>query len=413
MDPKGYKNPRISERGEPHRKVCVTRPLRADSRERPATLKILLSKGAEKTVPFPPRPEGRGFSGTPMTFTIAPPRRLVLTPGEPAGVGPDLCLRMVQEPLSAEPVVVADPGLLERRAALLGLPLRLYPFDAATPPSPHRPGELAIVPVSLQTMEQPGRLDLTNAPYVLDTLRTAVAFCQAEKVDALVTGPVHKGVINEAGFPFTGHTEFLAALTGTTTVVMMLAIPGLRVALATTHLPLREVSAALTREGLTAVLTILHGELVRRFGLHAPRILVCGLNPHAGEGGHLGHEEIEVITPVLETLRMQGMDLVGPLPADTAFTPTRLADAAAVLAMYHDQGLPVLKHLGFGRAVNVTLGLPIVRTSVDHGTALELAGSGRADHSSLIAAFTLALKLTQKGFVLNRIKNISCPQSSE
>ncbi|CAK0761540.1 4-hydroxythreonine-4-phosphate dehydrogenase [Gammaproteobacteria bacterium] len=324
-------------------------------------------------------------------------RRLVLTPGEPAGVGPDLCIRLVQEPLPAEPVVVADPGLLGRRAAQLGLTLRLYPFDPITLPSDHRhhPFELAIVPVPLRTTERSGQLDPANAPYVLDTLRTAVTLCQEGKGAALVTGPVHKGVINEAGIPFTGHTEFLAALTGTATVVMMLAIPGLRVALATTHLPLREVSAALSHDHLMAVLRILHGDLVQRFGLDAPRILVCGLNPHAGEGGHLGREEIDVITPVVETLRTQGMDLVGPLSADTAFTPTRLADAAAVLAMYHDQGLPVLKHLGFGRAVNITLGLPIVRTSVDHGTALELAGSGRADHGSLVAAFNLALALAR------------------
>jgi len=321
--------------------------------------------------------------------------RLALTPGEPAGIGPDLCIRLIQDALPAEPVVVADPGLLERRAALLDLPLRLYPFDPATPPLPHRPGELAIVPISLRITER--HLNPVNAPYVLDTLRAAVTLCQEGLVSGLVTGPVHKGVINEAGIPFTGHTEFLAALTGTAKVVMMLAIPELRVALATTHLPLREVSAALTRDHLMAVLNILHEDLVQRFGLHTPRILVCGLNPHAGEGGHLGCEEIEVITPVLETLREKGMDLVGPISADTAFTPSRLAEADAVLAMYHDQGLPVLKHLGFGRAVNVTLGLPIVRTSVDHGTALELVGTGRANIGSLSAAFAMALKLASSG----------------
>jgi 4-hydroxythreonine-4-phosphate dehydrogenase len=317
--------------------------------------------------------------------------RVALTPGEPAGVGPDICLRLIQDALPAEPVAVADPVLLEWRAARLGLPLRLYPLDPAAPPRPHQPGSLAIVPVPLKTVERPGQVDPANAHYVLDTLRTAVALCREGRVGGLVTGPVHKGVINDAGIPFTGHTEFLAELTGTTTVVMMLAIPGLRVALATTHLPLREVGAALTPAHLTAVLRILHHDLVVRFGLPDPHILVCGLNPHAGEGGHLGREEIEVIGPVLEALRAEGMDLVGPLPADTAFIPTRLADA--VLAMYHDQGLPVIKHLGFGQAVNITLGLPIVRTSVDHGTALDLAGSGRADSGSLAAAFTLALDL--------------------
>ncbi|CAK0773284.1 4-hydroxythreonine-4-phosphate dehydrogenase [Gammaproteobacteria bacterium] len=327
--------------------------------------------------------------------------RLALTPGEPAGIGPDLCVRLVQDALPAEPVAVADPGLLERRAAQLGLPLQLYSFDPLRPQFPHRPGELGIVPVPLRVTEKSGHLNPTNAAYVLDTLSNAVALCQAKNLDALVTGPVHKGVINEAGIPFSGHTEFLAALTGATTVVMMLAIPGLRVALATTHLPLHKVSAVLTYDYLTAVLSILHDNLIQRFGLQDPRILVCGLNPHAGEEGYLGREEIDVIAPVVAALRAQGMDLVGPLPADTAFIPGRLATAAAVLAMYHDQGLPVLKHLGFGRAVNITLGLPIVRTSVDHGTALDLAGSGRADHGSLVAAFTLALRLADKAICNN------------
>ncbi len=329
-------------------------------------------------------------------------RPIAITPGEPAGIGPDLCIRFAQENRLANrltnrltyPVVVADPGLLERRAALLRLPLRLRAFDPHTPWVPRHTGELAIVPIPLATLEQPGQLDPANAPYVLETLRTAVELCQADRVGALVTGPVHKGVINEAGIPFSGHTEFLAALTGTSTVVMMLVIPGLRVALATTHLPLQAVSHALSRNHLTAVLHVLHNDLVRCFGLPHPRIVVCGLNPHAGEGGHLGREEIEVISPVLEIGRAQGMNLVGPIPADTAFTPERLADAAAILAMYHDQGLPVLKHLGFGRAVNMTLGLPILRTSVDHGTALDLAGTGRGQLGSLLAAFQLAEDLT-------------------
>ena len=326
-------------------------------------------------------------------------RLIAITPGEPAGIGPDLCVRFAQEVPNTQcavPVVVGDPALLERRAALLGVPLRLRvldPMDLARSAWARQPGELAVVPVPMATQEQPGCLNPANAPYVLETLRVAVRLCQEGRVAALVTGPVHKGIINEAGIPFSGHTEFLAALTGTATVVMMLAIPGLRVALATTHLPLRAVSDALSRERLTAILRILHADLVRRFRLHQPRILVCGLNPHAGEGGYLGREEIEVIAPVLADLCAEGLDLVGPLPADTAFTPERLAEAAAVLAMYHDQGLPVLKHLGFGRAVNVTLGLPIVRTSVDHGTALALAGSGRAHADSLVAAFHLAQEL--------------------
>ena len=318
-------------------------------------------------------------------------KRLALTPGEPAGIGPDVCLRLIQENLPAEPVAIADPELLERRATLLGLPLHWYSFDPSRPPAPHQPGNLAIVSVLLRAVEIPGQLNAANASYVLETLRVAVQLCQTGSTVALVTGPVHKGVINEAGIPFTGHTEFLAALTNTQTVVMMLVIPGLRVALATTHLPLREVSAALSQESLTQVLCILHSELIQRFGLIHPRILVCGLNPHAGEGGHLGREEIEVIIPVLDRLRTEGMDLVGPLPADTAFTPPYLAEATAVLAMYHDQGLPILKYLGFGRAVNITLGLRgLVRTSVDHGTALPLAGSGCADYGSLAAAFSLA-----------------------
>lgn len=332
--------------------------------------------------------------------------RLALTPGEPAGVGPDLCIRLVQEILPAEPVVIADPDLLERRAIQLGLPVQLYPFNPERPTLQHQPGELAVVPIPLRAQERSGYLNSANSPYVLDTLRTAVALCQEGKLNGLVTGPVHKGIINAAGIPFTGHTEFLAALTNTVMVVMMLAIPGLRVALATTHLPLCEVSFALTRAHLTAVLHILHKELVQKFGLQHPGIIVCGLNPHAGENGYLGREEVEIITPVLERLRAQGMNLIGPLPADTAFIPSHLAEADAVLAMYHDQGLTVLKHLGFGRAVNITLGLPIIRTSVDHGTALDLAGSGRADHGSLAAAFALAVGFAKGSPLNSRVKLI-------
>ncbi len=322
--------------------------------------------------------------------------RLALTPGEPAGIGPDLAIQLAQRPQPLELVAIADPELLRTRAQQLGLPLTLRPFDPATPPCAGAAGELTVLPVPLAAAVQAGRLDPANAPYVLETLRRAVDGCRDGTFAALVTGPVHKGVINDAGIPFTGHTEFLAARTATPRVVMMLATEGLRVALATTHLPLRAVADAITPALLTEVVTILHRDLRQRFGIAAPRILVCGLNPHAGEGGHLGREELEVIGPTLETLRAQGMQLIGPLPADTLFTPRHLEHADAVLAMYHDQGLPVLKYKGFGRAVNVTLGLPIVRTSVDHGTALDLAGSGRADTGSLEYAIEVARQMCGK-----------------
>ena len=325
-------------------------------------------------------------------MTAAIVTRIAITPGEPAGVGPDLCVRLAQEPWPAELVAIADPALLATRAAALGVPLHLRPFRADAPARPQAAGELSCIAVNLAAPVLPGRLDPANAPYVVETLRRAVAGCQAGELAALVTGPVHKGVINDAGIAFSGHTELLAALAGGHPV-MMLACPGLRVALATTHLPLAAVPAALTREGLERVLCVLHGDLVARFGIAAPRILVCGLNPHAGEGGHLGREEIEVIAPVLDRLRARGFRLEGPLPADTAFVPSRLERADAVLAMYHDQGLPVLKHRCFGTAVNITLGLPLIRTSVDHGTALDLAGTDRADLGSLRAAVTAALDL--------------------
>jgi len=317
------------------------------------------------------------------------PARLAVTPGEPAGVGPDLVVRLAQEPQEAQLVAVADPGLLGARAARLGLHLRCVDFEPANRPAPSPPGTLVVLPVHLRAAAAPGRLDTRNAAYVLETLETACDGCLSGIFDALVTGPVHKGVINDAGVRFTGHTELLAERCGAEPV-MMLAAPGLRVALATTHLPLAQVSAAITTRHLQRVIEILHDDLRARFGLAHPRILVCGLNPHAGEGGHLGREEIDVIEPVLERLRERGWDLVGPIPADTAFVPERLAGADAVLAMYHDQGLPVLKHLGFGEAVNITLGLPIIRTSVDHGTALDLAGTDRADLGSLRSAVAAA-----------------------
>lgn len=317
--------------------------------------------------------------------------RIAVTPGEPAGIGPDLLLQLIQDGHPHELVAYTDPDMLRRRAELLGLPLRLrFPSDS---PAPLARGELAVASAPVPAPIEPGRPSLGTAAWVLDTVRAAVADCLPGRCAALVTGPIHKAIINDAGIPFSGHTELLAELTGTTQVVMMLATADLRVALATTHLPLAEVPRAITRERLTRVIEVLHADLVDRFAIPAPRILVCGLNPHAGEGGHLGREEIEVLTPVLDELRAHGMDLVGPLPADTLFTPHHLATADAVLAMYHDQGLPVLKHSGFGRAVNITLGLPLIRTSVDHGTALELVGTGTADSSSFRAAIDCAADL--------------------
>lgn len=319
--------------------------------------------------------------------------RIAITPGEPAGIGPDLCIALAQQAHEAELVLLADPKLLEQRAAQLGLPLILREFNPQARPQPQTAGQIAIVPITLAQAAQCGQLNVANAPYVLAGLRRAVQGCLAVEFAALVTGPVHKGIINQAGIPFTGHTEYLAEQCGGTIPVMMLVAPGLRVALATTHLPLAKVSAAITPSWLQQVLQILHHDLQQRFGIAQPRILVCGLNPHAGEGGHLGREELEIIEPVLAELRATGLHLEGPLSADTVFTPPNLAGADAVLAMYHDQGLPVLKHIGFGQAVNVTLGLPIIRTSVDHGTALELAGTGQARIGSLEAALQMALSL--------------------
>lgn len=321
------------------------------------------------------------------------PPVIAITAGEPAGIGPDICIQLAQEQAAAALVVVADPQLLQERAALLNLPLQLRELPANDSPKLLPPGALYCVPVSLAQPVQAGRLNKANADYVLHTLRIAAQGCQQGRFAAMVTAPVHKGVINEAGHPFSGHTEFLAEFTQTEQVVMMLATEGLRVCLATTHLPLAQVPAAISPALLESVLRIMQNDLCQKFGVQKPRILVCGLNPHAGEGGHLGREEIEVIEPLLQRLREQGWDLVGPLPADTLFTPKYLEQADAVLAMYHDQGLPVLKYKGFGKAVNITLGLPIIRTSVDHGTALDLAGSGRADVGSLRVAVDYAIRL--------------------
>ena len=321
------------------------------------------------------------------------PQPVVITPGEPAGIGPDLLIQLAQQALPYPPVVIADPDMLQERARTLGLKLDIQLFNGRTP-AHHQAASLQVLPVKLSQPVQPGKLDIRNATYVLESIRRAVAGCLDGTFSALVTGPLHKGIINESGVPFTGHTEFLAELSHTPQVVMMLATTGLRVALATTHLPLCKVSEAITASHLENTLRILHHDMQTRFGIPQPRILVCGLNPHAGEGGHLGREEIEIIEPVLQKLRLENMDLAGPLPADTTFTPERLAQADAVLCMYHDQGLPVLKHLGFGKAINITLGLPFIRTSVDHGTALELAGTGQAQTGSLEAALALAWELT-------------------
>jgi len=319
---------------------------------------------------------------------VTPPPVIAVTPGEPAGVGPELCLRLANQPRDFALVLIADPALLAERAQALKLsvtPAEWTGRDAAGT-------GFYIVPVRMAQPARAGTLDPRNAPYVIATLARAVAGCTGGEFDALVTAPVHKGVINDAGIPFTGHTEFLAERCRCDTV-MMLAAGDLRVALATTHLPLAEVSRHITRPRLRQTLTILHRDLKQKFGIADPSILVCGLNPHAGEGGHLGREEIDIIAPVVEELKACGMRLRGPVPADTAFIPSALSGIDAVLAMYHDQGLPVLKHHDFAHAVNITLGLPFPRVSVDHGTALELAGTGRADPSSLIAAVALARRL--------------------
>lgn len=323
------------------------------------------------------------------------PLPFVVTPGEPAGIGPDLCLLMAREAQPHTLIAIASLELLKSRAELLGLDIQLLPVQPdAWPQTPAPAGSLYVWDTPLEAPAEAGRLDPDNGPYVLETLTRAGRGCLNGTFAGMITAPVHKGVINEAGIPFSGHTEFLAELTHTEQVVMMLATHGLRVALVTTHLPLKDVASAITAERLERVTRILHADLVGKFGIARPRILVCGLNPHAGEGGHLGREEIEIIEPALARLRDEGIELIGPLPADTLFTPKNLEHCDAVLAMYHDQGLPVLKYKGFGAAVNVTLGLPIVRTSVDHGTALDLAGTGRIDTGSLQVALETAYQMS-------------------
>ena len=321
---------------------------------------------------------------------------IAVTSGEPAGIGPELCLRLVEDNVQRLPshlVVLADRDLMEARARCMGA---VCQFRAWQPGLRPEPGSLDILHVPLSQISLPGQLAPANAHYVLQLLDRAVAGCLSGEFAAMVTAPVHKGVINDAGIAFSGHTEYLAEKTGTPRVVMMLAGGGLRVALATTHLPLKDVPAAITQDSLEQTLRVLHADLGRKYGLDSPRILVAGLNPHAGESGYLGREEIEVISPVLERLRGEGMQLLGPLPADTMFTPPVLAQGDCVLAMYHDQGLTALKYASFGHGINVTLGLPIIRTSVDHGTALELAGTGRADPGSLFVAVEQAIEMVRR-----------------
>lgn len=321
--------------------------------------------------------------------------KLLITPGEPAGVGPELAIKAATQFSKSPLVAVADPDLLKSRAEQIGINIELHIVSSSSE-CKQGPGILNVLPVELSRKAKPGKLDTTNAPYVLKTLEAAADLCLDNRFDAVVTGPVQKSVINDAGVSFSGHTEFFAERAGVPKVVMMLATEGLRVALATTHIPLKDVSAALTKDCLREVLMILVAEMQNKFGLTNPRILVAGLNPHAGEGGHLGEEEITTINPVLEEYSESPAQLVGPLPADTLFTPHHLKNADAVLAMYHDQGLPVLKHLGFHKAVNITLGLPFIRTSVDHGTALDLAGSGKADAGSLLYALDVAYEMATK-----------------
>jgi 4-hydroxythreonine-4-phosphate dehydrogenase len=323
----------------------------------------------------------------------APSPLIAISSGEPAGIGPDICLALAGLSFDARLLVLGDPDLLAERAQDLGQSLSLHQITQTAATPQHRPGSLCVSPVAAAAAAKPGRLDTANADYVLAMIRRGVALCMNAEADALVTAPVHKSVITESGRPFSGHTEFLAELTGAALPVMLLVNNDLRVALATTHLPLREVADAITDDGVEQLLDVLHHDLRHRFGIAEPRIKVLGLNPHAGESGTLGREEIEVLKPALDRARARGIDAAGPYSADTAFTPGALAGFDVVLAMYHDQGLPVIKARGFGDTVNVTCGLPIVRTSVDHGTALELAASGRAKADSLIAAIRTAIQL--------------------
>lgn len=317
--------------------------------------------------------------------------RIAITPGDPAGIGPDICaLISGHPPKNTELVVFADRTIMEARAQKLGISISLKPYVRDEKPTPSAPGELSLVQINRKADVKIGELNAVNSPYVLESLELATRKVLAQELDAVVTGPIHKGIINDAGIDFSGHTEYLARLCKVKRSVMMLATDGLRVALATTHIPLSEVPSTITKSLLQDVIKILYGDLQKRFYITNPTILISGLNPHAGEGGHLGREEIEVIQPVVTEFQNHGMNLIGPLPADTLFSSSLLDTADAVLSMYHDQGLPVLKFKGFGRATNITLGLPIIRTSVDHGTALDKAGTGDIDTGSLYQAIAAA-----------------------
>ena len=324
--------------------------------------------------------------------TILP--RIVITAGEPAGIGLDLCAMLAHQAIPADIVVIADQEALIARAKALNIKLDIQSYQADQAPSAHTGnGKISVLHQATANAVFAGKLEKANSAYVLKMLSTALKGCQENIFDAMVTAPVHKGIINKAGINFSGHTEFLAEETNTEQVVMMLVGGGMRVALATTHLPLTKISEAITTESLTTTIRILHADLKQKFGIANPLIMVAGLNPHAGEGGYLGDEEIKTITPVLEKLRAEGMNLIGPLPADTMFSQKNIAHTDAFLAMYHDQGLAVLKHASFGEGVNVTLGLPVIRTSVDHGTALDLAGKGNIEIGSLLSAIKLAIEL--------------------
>ena len=322
---------------------------------------------------------------------------LVITPGEPAGIGPDICIALCQQPVAARLVFIADPKLLKQRAKQIGMPLNIISIDTAYHTPEHKPGSMAVFPMPCYADVQAGRLEKKNALYVINTINHAVDMTLSGQVDALITGPVHKGIINEAGIAFTGHTQWIAQRTKTAQAVMLLTGPNLRVALVTTHIPLKAVASSLNQTLLESVLRICHHDLQTKLHIENPRMRVCGLNPHAGEAGYLGHEEIEIIIPVLTRLRQAGFQLQGPVAADTAFLPQTLGDTDVIVAMYHDQGLAVLKHRHFDQAVNITLGLPIIRTCVDHGTAIELAGSNQASASSLQAAVQTATQMVKAG----------------
>ena len=325
--------------------------------------------------------------------------RIAITAGEPAGIGADLCVLLAHQPLNAEVVIIADANMLQARAKALNSDIKIQEYSEKSHTAHLGNGAITVLHQAISQPAVARQLDARNSQYVLNTLKTAALGCANQQFDAMVTAPVHKGIINDAGIAFSGHTEFLAELTNTPQVVMMLVGSGLRVALATTHLALKDVPAAITKGSLETTIRILHHDLVHKFGLENPRILVAGLNPHAGEDGYLGREEIDIINPVLEKLRTEGMQLIGALPADTLFAKHHLSKADAVLAMYHDQGLPVLKHASFGEGVNVTLGLPIIRTSVDHGTALDLAGTGNIEIGSMLAAIEVAITLANNKLI--------------